>query len=107
MSGLGKAFDTLSKKKLTDAAVKEYVSMLLPVADDASETAEKNVLRQREDIMMRYKYAPDLKDIQGSGYRFINAVSDFATHSRPLRETRNYRETLFNKTLEGNPGQYR
>jgi len=103
MSGLGKAFDTLSKKKLTDAAVKEYVSMLLPVADDASETAEKNVLRQREDIMMRYKYAPDLKDIQGSGYRFINAVSDFATHSRPLRETRNYRETLFNKTMEGNP----
>lgn len=103
MSGLGKAFDTLSKKKLTDAAVKEYVSMLLPVAYDASETAEKNVLRQREDIMMRYKYAPDLKDIQESGYRFINAVSDFATHSRPLRETRNYRETLFNKTMEGNP----
>ena len=102
MSGLGKAFDTLSKKKLTDAAVKEYISLLLPVADDVSETAEKNVLRQREDIMMRYKYAPDLKDIPQNGYRFINAVSDFATHSRPLRETRNYRETLFNKTMEGN-----
>ncbi len=103
MSGLGKAFDTLSKKKLTDAAVKEYVSLLLPVADDASETVEKNVLRQREDIMLRYKYAPDLRDIPGNSYRFVNAVADFATHSRPLRETRNYRETLFNKTMEGNP----
>jgi len=103
MSGLGKAFDTLSKKKLTDAAVKEYISLLLPVADNASETAEKNVLKQRGDIMLRYKYAPDLKDLPGSGYRFINAVSDFATHARPLRETRNYREILFNKTMEGNP----
>ncbi|MCI9080218.1 MAG: DUF945 domain-containing protein [Lachnospiraceae bacterium] len=103
MSGLGKAFDTLSKKKLTDAAVKEYVSLLLPVADDASETVEKNVLRQREDIMLRYKYAPDLRNIPGNSYRFVNAAADFATHSRPLRETRNYRETLFNKTMEGNP----
>ncbi len=103
MSGLGKAFDVLSRKKVTDAAMNEYVSMLLPIADDASQIVEKNVLKQREDIMMRYKYAPDLKDMPKNGYRFINAVSDFATHSKPLRETRNYRETLFNKTMEGNP----
>lgn len=103
MSGLGRAFDMLSKKKVTDAAVKEYISLLLPVPDGASQTAEKNVLKQRGDIMMRYKYAPDLKDMPGNCYRFINAVSDFATHSKPLRETRNYRETLFNKTMEGSP----
>ncbi len=103
MSELGKTFDVLSKKKLTDAAVKEYISMLLPVQENVSQTTEKNVLRQREDIMLRYKYAPDLKDMPGNCYRFINAVSDFATHSKPLRETRNYRETLFNKTMEGNP----
>lgn len=47
--------------------------------------------------------ASDLKDMPKNGYRFINAVSDFATHSQPLRETKNYRETLFNKTIEGNP----
>ena len=103
MSALGKEFDMLSKKKVTDAAVKEYISLLLPVPGNASQTAEKNVLKQRNDIMLRYKYAPDLKDMPGNGYRFINAVSDFATHSKPLRETRNYRETLFNKTMEGNP----
>lgn len=103
MSGLGKAFDVLSRKKVTDATMKDYVSMLLPIVDDASQTTEKNILKQREDIVMRYKYAPDLKDMPKNGYRFINAVSDFATHSKPLRETRNYRETLFNKTMEGNP----
>ena len=103
MSELGKTFDMLLRKKLTEAAVKEYISLLLPVPDNASQTAEKNVLKQREDIMLRYKYAPDLKDMAGSGYRFINAAADFATHSKPLRETKNYKEILFNKTMEGNP----
>jgi len=103
MLNLGKAFDALSKKKVTEAALKEYVSMLLPVAGNSSQAAEKNVLKQRKDIILRYKYAPDLKDIPKNGYRFINAVSDFATHSKPLRETKNYRETLFNRTMEGNP----
>lgn len=103
MSNLGKAFDVLSKKKITDAAMKEYISILLPVADNSSQAAEKNVFKQRDDIILRYKYAPDLKDMPKNGYRFINAVSDFATHSKPLRETKNYRETLFNKTIEGNP----
>jgi len=45
---------------------------------------------------------------QGSvlGYEFYfrsNAVSDFATHAEPIRRTKNYRENLFLKTVEGNP----
>ena len=51
---------------------------------------------------MRYFDAPDLQDVGKNGYRWINAVSDFATHAKPLRETRNYRENLFNRTIEGN-----
>lgn len=31
-----------------------------------------------------------------------NSVSDFATHAEPIRGTRNYRENLFLKTVEGN-----
>ena len=37
-----------------------------------------------------------------NGYRFVNAVSDFATHAKPLRETANYRENLFARTVDGN-----
>ena len=29
-----------------------------------------------------------------NAYRFVNAISDFATHAKPLRETKNYRENL-------------
>ena len=29
-------------------------------------------------------------------------MSDFATHAKPLRETKKYKENLFLKTVEGN-----
>lgn len=102
MGELGKAFEKLSKIKLSDAAVNEYIELLLPIEDDASITSEKNILKLREDIKKRYFHAPDLKVLGKNGYRFINAVSDFATHAKPLRETKNYRENLFNRTMEGN-----
>lgn len=35
-------------------------------------------------------------------WRFINAVSDFATHITPLRKTENYKENLFVRTVDGN-----
>ena len=103
MNELGKGFEDLSRKRLTDAAVDEYIKELLPIADDASETTEKNILRLRKDVATRYFDAPDLQGLRKNGYRFINAVSDFATHAAPIRRTRNYQENLFNKTMEGNP----
>ena len=57
----------------------------------------------REDLRARYHDAPDLADVGRNGYRFINAVSDFATHAKPLRERANYREALFARTVDGNP----
>ncbi len=51
----------------------------------------------------RYFDAPDLQDVGKNAYRFINAVSDFATHSKPLRKSANYMEALFAKTVDGNP----
>ena len=54
-------------------------------------------------LKQRYWDAPDLSHVGRNGYRFINAVSDFATHASPIRRTKNYRENLFLRTAEGNP----
>ena len=51
----------------------------------------------------RYYNAPDLEWVGKNGWRFMNAVSDFATHADPIRKTRNYNENLFLRTAEGNP----
>lgn len=50
----------------------------------------------------RYFDAPDLQHIGKNAYRFINAVSDFATHVKPLKERANYKENLFARTVDGN-----
>lgn len=103
MNELSKEADKLTARKVTDAEVEEYIKLLLPIATDATETTEKNIRKLRRDLKKRYYYAPDLKNVGKNGYRFINAVSDFATHAKPLRETANYKENLFLKTMEGNP----
>ena len=81
----------------------DYIEILLPLGDDAPLKQRNNVKRLREDLRTRYFEAPDLQDVGKNAYRFINAVSDFATHARPVRRTANYRENLFLRTVEGNP----
>ncbi len=103
MDNLGKEFERLRKIKITDEQVKEYIELLLPVEKDATITQLRNVKKLREDMQRRYFDAPDLKDVGNNAYRFINAVSDFATHAEPLRRTANYAENLFARTVEGNP----
>lgn len=103
MDHLGKEFENLRRIKMSDKQVMEYIELLLPVDDQATPQQVKNMMRLREDMKTRYFDAPDLKDIGDNAYRFINAVSDFATHSKPLRQTTNYKENLFAKTVDGNP----
>lgn len=103
MKELGKAIDQLSRTRLSDQKVYEYINTLFPLMDGATELQKKNMLRLKEDVRLRYFEAPDLKHIGKNAYRFINAVSDFATHAEPLRKTQNYKENLFGRTIEGNP----
>ena len=103
MDELGKEIEVLRDKCLTDNQVKEFIEILLPMEEEATILQMKNIKRLREDMTARYFDAPDLKKVGSNAYRFVNAVSDFATHSKPLRMTANYQENLFNKTVEGNP----
>lgn len=103
MDTLGKEFENLRLKKLTDKQVMDFIEILLPVESDLSEQQTKNIRKLQEDMKMRYFDAPDLQDVGKNAYRFINAVSDFATHAEPIRRTANYKENLFARTVEGNP----
>lgn len=103
MENLGREFERLRKQRITEQQVMEYISLLLPVEDNASNITAKNVKKLRNDMAERYFDAPDLKEIGNNVYRFINAVSDFATHAEPIRKTKNYQENLFMRTYEGNP----
>jgi phage/plasmid-like protein (TIGR03299 family) len=103
MGKLSNEVDRLNKIKMTDIKVMEFINELIALPDNATRIQEKNVHQLRNDLKSRYFEAPDLDNIGKNGYRFINAVSDFATHAKPLRETCSYKENMFSKTIEGNP----
>lgn len=103
MDNLGREFERLRKVQMTDEQVKEHIELLLPLEKNATLTQLRNTKKLREDMSSRYFDAPDLQNVGNNAYRFINAVSDFATHADPLRRTANYNENLFARTVEGNP----
>ena len=103
MDSLGKEFENLRMKKLTDSQVMEDIEILFPIDENYSSQQVRNIKKLQEDVKIRYFDAPDLQDVGKNAYRFINAVSDFATHANPLRRTANYKENLFLRTVDGNP----
>ena len=103
MGKLGAEFHRLNKINLSDAKVMEYIEMLLPMDAQPTDIHRNNISKIREDLKVRYFNAPDLRHINKTGYRFVCAVSDFATHAKPLRETANYKENVFARTIDGNP----
>lgn len=103
MSNLEKEVESLTRMKLADAKVLEYINLLIPAPDGITDIQRRNIVNLRTNLRIRYFEAPDLAGLPRDGWRFINAVSDFATHSEPLRKTSSYKEKLFARTIEGNP----
>ncbi len=63
MDKLGEEIYHMNNQKITNDCVTEMINELLPVPTDATELQEKNVQRLREDIAMRFYYAPRLTNI--------------------------------------------
>ena len=103
MGELGKGIHELTTIKLSDRKVQEFINEFFPITEDLTDGQRKNNLRLQDDLKARYYNAPDLEWVGKNGWRFVNAVSDFATHADPIRKTRNYNENLFLRTAEGNP----
>ena len=103
MGALSREADELSMIRLTDKKVMVFIEELIKMPEEPTELQRTNIVRLRSDIIHRYYDAPDLKVLPTTGWRFINAISDFATHAKPLRKTARYNENLFAKTMDGHP----
>lgn len=102
MNNLKQSVENLNKIKLTDSKVKEYVNEFFPITGDMSDLQKKRNHDLQDELKKRYYDAPDLQHVGNNAYRFINAVSDMATHAVPKRSTSNYKENLFLRTVAGN-----
>lgn len=88
--------------RLEDRHVNMFLDQLFPIGEDISQREYDRMTASREEVMNIYKTKDDLDGYEDSGFKFINAVSDWATHHTPSRQTRNYNDNLFQKTLGGN-----
>ena len=118
LNALENEFGELKLKKVTDKQVEEMTEKLLQLefknlfAQAAKKGTDfKERLRQqkyedkiemkRHDILAIYHEKPDLIGTEKSAFRFVNAVSDYATHTDDHKHTQNYQENLFIKTVDG------
>lgn len=123
MKALEEEFGELKLKKVTDKQVRDMTDKLLElefnalvkkamkkgnssIIDFKEESKrrkfEEKLNRKRNDIITIYNDKPDLRDTERTAFRFVNAVSDYATHSTDHKNTKNYQENLFMKTVNGN-----
>lgn len=86
---------------LEDKHLDQMVNILLQFKETDSDRTKQRVLANRQELKSYY-YAADLDGYEKSAFRFMNAVSDWATHRTPARQTANYASNLFQKTLDGN-----
>lgn len=95
--------DELLKQEFADLVKKATVdAKVVSIADYLKQQKyEEKLERKRRDILDIYFDKPDLKETEHTAFRFVNAVSDYATHTKDHRNTKNYQENLFMRTVDG------
>lgn len=95
---LEEEFGELKLKKVTEAQVRAMTDELLKIEFDslykkatskiidlgdvrAREKAEEKLNRKKSDILQIYFDKPDLRGTEHTAFRWVNAVSDYATHT--------------------------
>ena len=90
----------LANKTVTDERLKEILNDLFPTKNDATEREQKSIKKMQDEFMVCY-FAPDIKKFRGTAWGIVNAASDMAGHSKPLRNTKNYNENNWGRIMTG------
>lgn len=103
MENLNLTAEQMAEKKITDGQIEQILNELFPVDKEKdSERKIKNVEEIKNSFMTCY-YMPDIKQFRNTAWGLVNAMSDMAAHVKPTRESSNYRENNWNRTLNGHP----
>lgn len=95
-------FEELYKVKMNEFNLYKTVNNIIPITEKMTARQKENAKTVREDILFRYREAPDLKVLDQTGARLIQAVADTTSHMEPFRQTANYKENKFKATIDGN-----
>lgn len=94
MEALAEEAELLYDIKIAPKDFKELTSALFPITDEMSRRKEEAQYLLQCQLKEAWEM-DDLGNIKGTGWGFMNAISDMATHRPPARKTENYRENNF------------
>lgn len=103
LKALGEEASILVNKEIPDKVFTELVEELFPFGEDITPRQKETIIEMRTGLEYKYKNTPDLDKYRNTAWGVINAVSDFATHRKPKRNTSTYQENLFKSVINGHP----
>lgn len=94
MEAFAKEAEELYDIKIAPKDFKELTQTLFPITDEMSRRKEEAQYLLQCQLKEAWEM-DDLGNIRGTGWGFMNAISDMTTHRPPARKTENYRENNF------------
>jgi len=99
MASLNNQAELLTRVHIAPKDFQILTSQMFPITEEMTERK----IDAQELLQSQLKQAwnmDDLGNIKGTGWGFINAVSDMSTHKEPLRKTENSQENSFMAILD-------
>ena len=99
MDSLASEAEELYDIKIAPKDFKELAQALFPITAEMSKRKEESQYLLQCQLKNAWDM-DDLGNIRGTGWGFMNAVSDMTTHRPPARKTDNYQENMFVYTID-------
>jgi phage/plasmid-like protein (TIGR03299 family) len=95
--------DILAQTHVSDSRFSEITNALFPIPEDdvVSDRKYNNAMLVNAQFQKCYQTTGDLSRFRGTAWGVLNAVSDFVSHTEPLRNTLTYKQNLFSNVVDG------
>lgn len=100
IENLKKEAEVLAKKKISDTDIHTVIKTLFPITPEMSER-QQNSIKYNKEALLKCFDAPDLANFKNTAWGAINALSDFVSHTDPLRITSTFKEKRFENVVTG------
>lgn len=94
--------ERLANTNISNDEIAKILDEMFRVSENDSDRKKQNAKDAKEAIYT-CMMAPDLYKFLGTKWGFLNAVSDFADHGAPKRNTVNYQDNNWGRVLDGHP----
>lgn len=93
--------DRFANEKMTEGEMREALDKMI-IVDENDGDRRKQYAKQTKDSIMICTLAPDLIQFANTKWGFLNAVADYTCHSKPLRNTKYWKENRWGSIIAGN-----